>query len=52
MDFGLDSGFWLDLRGFDLDFGLNFDFGLIWLSFTRILVGFALICFDFGWISA
>ena len=34
---------WLDLPGFRLDFGL-------WLSCTRIWVGFGLICVDFDWI--
>ena len=30
--------------------GFCLDFGLIWLSFTKILVGVGLIWPDFGWI--
>ena len=54
---GLSAG-WLACRlsaGFRLDFGwisalarLRLASGLIWLSFTRILVGFDLICLDLG----
>ena len=44
MDFDLILSLgWLWLR-------ISGGFGF-WLSFTRICAGFALICFDFGWIS-
>ena len=40
---------WL-LSGLRLDFGLDFGWISVWLSFTRILAGFDLIWLDLGWI--
>ena len=40
LDFALDFGFWLDLAGFDLDFGW------IWLDLAFIHLDFDWICFD------
>ena len=50
---GLGSGFGFGFSGSRLGFRLGFrlDFGWIWiwLSFTKILGGFDLAWFDFGW---
>ena len=48
--FGLVSGFRRRFRLGLIWIWLGFGFGLIWLSCTRILVGFYLIRLDFGWL--